>query len=124
MRGYTQVATSSSPGEKTRAGPSSLISTLSSLRSRRPFIFLLVVASPALLLVAWLGHGSILNLFPVGDAIDLDDGDAWPFVDRAQRERGLQRLSWGALQQQGAKGSIKANLKDDRAYMFTIYGAG
>lgn len=112
MRGYAPV--SAFPGEK----PTSIL-------QRRPrALFILLIASvPALALFAWLGQDKIPNWYSSIESIEAG-GDGWEYVDSIDKETGLQRLSWGALEEQGAKSSIRKNLRGDKGYLFSMYGAG
>lgn len=79
---------------------------------RRPYWILLLVPALALFLYApWAGSGSYTSL----------SGDGWDVI--AQHRTG-ERLSRGALRQQGARAHIRENLRDEYDYIFTTVGAG
>lgn len=119
MRGYTPV--SSSRGEKP-VPPSSFIQ-----RRKRPLTIALIASAPILALLAWITHDPSS---PFGHGLGYGSGgidgkgDGWEYVDSVAKEKGLRRLSWGALKGQGAKANIRENLRDDKGYLFSMYGAG
>ena len=75
---------------------------------QRPWLVLLVI--PALLLL----------VRPWGSTSDLS-GDGWDII---ARHKVGERLSRGALKQQGARAHVRENLRDDKDYLFTMVGAG
>jgi hypothetical protein len=114
MRGYAPV--SAFAGEK--AKPSFL------QRRRNPLILLLVSSIPALAFLAYLGQDRIPLLSSWSSTVLDTEGNGWDYVDEVGREYETQRLSWGALEQQGAKRSIRTNLRGDKGYLLSMYGAG
>lgn len=75
---------------------------------QRPWLVLLVIPALLLVLHPWRGGSNL-------------DGDAWSII---ARHKTGERLSRGALRQQGARSHIRENLRDDRDYLFTMVGAG
>ena len=75
---------------------------------QRPWLVLLAIPAVLLLLHPWRGSSDI-------------EGDGWSII---ARHRVGERLSRGALKQQGARAHVRENLRDDRDYLFTMVGAG
>jgi hypothetical protein len=48
----------------------------------------------------------------------------WDFLENARRRQSVRRPSWGGLTSQGAKASIKTNLRSDRNYLVSSVAAG
>lgn len=118
LRGYSPVGPRSDSSHRDKSS-----------QRKKPIIITLCIFIPLCLLIFYhdsvpLPTASISSWTSSSGTEELPEGNGWEIVAAVKKRDGIKRTSWGALKQQGARSHIRENLRDDKKYLFTMYGAG